>query len=43
MIIKQYIKAFEQLGLGMFVHFGLYSQMGCGKNHCGAVKKAYHP
>lgn len=25
MIIKEYIKKFEELGLGMFVHFGLYS------------------
>lgn len=31
MIVKQYIKDFEQLGLGMFVHFGIYSQMGCGE------------
>lgn len=27
----QYIKDFEQLGLGMFVHFGLYSQLGKGE------------
>ena len=25
MIVKQYIKEFEKLGFGMFVHFGLYS------------------
>ena len=25
MIVKEYIKSFEKLGLGMFVHFGLYS------------------
>ena len=25
MIVKQYIKDFEKLGFGMFVHFGLYS------------------
>ena len=31
MIIKQYIKDFEKLGFGMFVHFGLYSQMACGE------------
>ena len=28
MIIKQYIKEFEKLGFGMFVHFGLYSVLG---------------
>lgn len=28
---KQYIKDFEQLGLGMFVHFGLYSQLERGE------------
>ena len=27
----QYIKDFEQLGLGMFVHFGLYSQRSAGE------------
>lgn len=31
MIIKQYIKDFEQLGLGMFIHFGIYSQMEKGE------------
>ena len=31
MIIKQYIKDFEALGLGMFVHFGLYSVLGKGE------------
>ncbi len=25
MIVKEYIKAFEKLGFGMFVHFGVYS------------------
>ena len=25
MIVKEYIKEFEKLGFGMFVHFGLYS------------------
>ncbi len=30
-IAKQYIKDFEQLGLGMFVHFGLYSMIGRGE------------
>lgn len=28
MIVKQYIKDFENLGFGMFVHFGLYSVLG---------------
>lgn len=27
-IVKQYIKDFENLGFGMFVHFGLYSILG---------------
>ena len=31
MIVKQYIKDFEQLGFGMFVHFGLYSRLGKGE------------
>lgn len=31
MIVKQYIKDFEQLGFGMFVHFGIYSQMEKGE------------
>lgn len=31
MIIKQYIKDFEDMGLGMFVHFGLYSVIGRGE------------
>lgn len=31
MIIKQYIKDFENLGLGMFVHFGLYSVLEAGE------------
>ena len=31
MIVKQYIKDFEQLGFGMFVHFGVYSQQGSGE------------
>ena len=28
---KQYIKDFEQLGFGLFVHWGLYSQLGQGE------------
>ena len=31
MIIRQYIKDFEKLGFGMFVHFGLYSVLGTGE------------
>ena len=31
MIVKQYIKDFEKLGFGMFVHFGLYSTMCRGE------------
>ena len=31
MIIKQYIKDFENLGFGMFVHFGIYSVLGKGE------------
>ena len=31
MIVKQYIKDFEKLGFGMFVHFGLYSCIGMGE------------
>ena len=33
MIVKQYIKDFEELGFGMFVHFGLYSVAGKGEWH----------
>lgn len=35
MIVKQYIKDFEQLGFGMFVHFGLYSQVEKGEWYQG--------
>ena len=31
MIIKEYIKRFEKYGLGMFVHFGIYSVLGKGE------------
>ena len=31
MIVKEYIKNFEKLGFGMFVHFGLYSILGKGE------------
>ncbi len=30
-IAKKYIKDFEQLGLGIFVHFGIYSLLGSGE------------
>ena len=30
-VAKQYILDFEQLGFGMFVHWGLYSQVGKGE------------
>lgn len=31
MIVKEYIKEFEKLGFGMFVHFGVYSVIGKGE------------
>ena len=31
MIIEPRIKAFEKLGFGMFVHFGVYSVLGKGE------------
>ena len=31
MIVHQYVKDFENLGLGMFVHFGIYSILGQGE------------
>lgn len=31
MIVKDYVKRFEKLGMGMFVHFGLYSLAGKGE------------
>ncbi|MBE7023422.1 MAG: alpha-L-fucosidase [Ruminococcaceae bacterium] len=30
-VAKQYILDFEQMGLGMFIHWGLYSQLGRGE------------
>ena len=38
MIVREYIKAFEKLGFGMFVHFGAYSQLGMGE----WVKEVHH-
>lgn len=53
MIIKQYIKEFEAMGLGIFVHFGIYSVIGKGEwirhypetNHCmyEATAKSFRP
>lgn len=36
------IKAFEDLGFGMFIHWGLYSQLGMGEwiQHIGSIPKA---
>ena len=31
MIINQHVLDFEKMGLGMFVHFGIYSQLGKGE------------
>lgn len=44
MIVKQYIKDFENLGFGMFVHFGLYSLVGRGewaKQNCDLAWDEY--
>ena len=41
---KQYIKDFENLGFGMFVHFGLYSLLGRGEwtaHHTGISAEEY--
>lgn len=39
---KQYILDFEQLGLGMFVHWGLYSQLGRGEWICDFEKMDFN-
>ena len=31
MIVEQRVKDFERMGLGLFVHFGLYSVLGRGE------------
>lgn len=31
MIVRQYVKDFENMGLGMFVHFGVYSTLALGE------------
>ncbi len=44
MIVKEYIKRFEKLGLGMFVHFGSYSVFARGEwalNNCGISHEEY--
>lgn len=41
MIVKQYIKDFEKLGFGLFVHFGLYSVVGKGEWYQGIRKLPY--
>ena len=44
MIVKEYIKAFKELGFGMFVHFGVYSLRARGewyKNWVGRDDKEY--
>lgn len=44
MIIKEYIKRFEKMGFGMFVHFGSYSVYGKGEwslNNCGISHEDY--
>ena len=44
MIIHQRVKEFETLGLGMFVHFGIYSQLGRGEwIRNNMTKEAYEP
>jgi len=44
MIIHQRVKEFETLGLGMFVHFGIYSQLGRGEWIRNNMKKEdYEP
>lgn len=39
MIVKEYIKNFERYGLGMFVHFGLYSVYGKGEWAYNGLRK----
>ena len=44
MIVKSYIKEFERFGLGMFVHFGLYSVIGraeWSKKNCNMLDAEY--
>ena len=42
----EYVKEFENLGLGMFVHFGLYSVLGKGewvKSKYAIADEKYEP
>ena len=44
MIVKSYIKEFETLGFGMFVHFGIYSTYEQGewyRHYCKMTKEEY--
>ena len=46
MIVKDYIRNFEKMGLGMFVHFGIYSLLGKGewvKFHYQIPHEEYYP
>lgn len=46
MIVNQYIKDFEKLGMGLFVHFGIYSVLGKGewsKKLLSIPDKEYEP
>ena len=51
MIIHQRVKTFETLGLGMFVHFGIYSHLGRGewirnnmtKEDYEPIYRTFHP
>ena len=45
MIVRETVKAFERLGFGMFVHFGIYSQLGQGewvRRQMQIPAEAYH-
>ena len=45
MIIEKRIKEFEKLGFGLFVHFGMYSELGKGewmKFYSDASWEEYH-
>ena len=45
MIIEKRIKEFEKLGFGLFVHFGMYSEIGKGewmKFYSNAGWEEYH-
>ena len=45
MIVRETVKAFERRGFGMFVHFGIYSQLGQGewvRRQMHIPAEAYH-